>query len=234
MSKAVEKTRSKARVAGRKAPRKKLTSWSYSLWDMHDKCPFQTKCSYLLRLKRKKNKYAARGDEVHESFQHYLEGKATRIHVEAKDWKKKMKALKDKGAVPEEPWGFDKQFKITPWKRAWLRMKLDARVQTGTHLDIIDYKTGNIYAKHAEQGSLYALGGFLWYLDVLTLDVEFWYIDKNEIIRYEYHRDELPNLIEVWSNRAEDIFSDTTFLPRPGKHCDWCSYRKKEGGPCKY
>lgn len=213
-----------------------LKSWSYTVWSTWKECPLRAKYRWIDRLKEPSNKAMSRGNDIHTAAEKFVQAKSgTKTQVkELKPWAPKLVELRRSGAAVEEPWGFDKQWTVTSWREAWLRMKLDVRVLEGRHARVIDHKTGKRYDSHKDQAELYTVGAFLRHPELLTLDVEMWYIDQKSIDRIEYDRRELPSLVRKWDDRAKELFRDRNFYPRPTTKCAWCSFSKSKGGPCKY
>jgi hypothetical protein len=126
-----------------------------------------------------------------------------------------------------------------------VRIKVDyAREVAGDTLIIRDWKTGkfhaDLHADYLETLQLYALGGLLKYphikrvkpfLNYVDLGKEYPGPDDGELV---YARADVPELKKLWTSRAEPIFKDTVFAPRPGPKCKWCAFSASKGGPCKF
>jgi hypothetical protein len=136
-------------------------------------------------------------------------------------------------------WGLTKDWRLCGYFEkgvVWTRMKVDTHLFNleSKVLTIIDYKSGKIYPEdHEKQGSLYAIGGFAKYPEARTVNVKFWYTDQEEEKVYIYTRDQLPALQRMWNREVLPMLRDVRFQTRPGRHCSWCPFSIKEGGPCE-
>lgn len=124
----------------------------------------------------------------------------------------------------------------------WHRQKLDAwyvvRNGDGHHATIIDFKTGKRYEqKHADQMEVYALGAMARFDDVTHVTAALVYVDQpddpSNPLTMEFSRDEhAKRLARSWNRRAERFQRDEAFAAQQGRHCGWCPYSQKKGGPC--
>jgi hypothetical protein len=187
----------------------------------------------------------ARGQQVHEAAQQYVEAKrAPRLHPDLDKFKQKLAALRKCGTLCEQDWAFTKDWQRTSWfgADAWLRIKMDAHylLQQGpakrklTTVYVIDYKTGRVHEEHAEQRSLYALGALLMYPDAARVVTEHWYLDSGEVGRDEFAGDSFESLRKAWLKKTKPMLSDKRFAPRPGPYCRWCFYSKAKNGLCRF
>jgi hypothetical protein len=159
-------------------------------------------------------------------------------------FKKDFAELRKQKATCEHQWAFTKDWKSTSWfgSDAWLRIMCDAvytiSVKTGKNglvenkLVIVDHKTGKQREEHEKQRSLYALGGFLLYPDVVEVKAEHLYLDSGERQASEFRRTDLEGLQKEWLDKTKAMLSDKRFPPKPGYYCGWCFYSKAKNGPC--
>lgn len=177
--------------------------------------------------------------------------KGRKLPKELETFAEEFKALKKaKGIETEAQWTFDKAWNpLGPsgWfsSAAWLRIKVDAfyfttsktKGKTYTEVHIIDFKTGRPNPDHEQQRSLYALGAFLMFPDIVKVRAEHWYLGPGLVEpnpRKDYRIEQLPALKKEWTARTEAMLNDTTFAPRPGNYCQWCFASAAKGGPCKF
>ena len=224
----------------------RLGAWSYSRWDDYEKCPFLCKCKHVLRMKEPDSPAMANGTIVHQLADQYVRGVLKKFPKELGDFQQESSTLITNKAQTEQEWAFDSAYSQVSWfsKEAWLRIKVDAHYliqeKTGrngivkTTVVIVDYKTGRNKAEHAQQRSLYALGGFVVYPDAVMVVAEHWYLASGEIESDEFLAKDLPKLQKQWEQRTRAMLNDTTFMPRPGAYCRWCHFSKVKGGPCKH
>jgi len=221
---------------------RKLTTWSFSSWEAYDQCPFKVKCKRIDGLKEPENKYMARGTKVHQCAQNFVERKQRTLANELISFSKQLKVLRStKDTACEIEWGFTKKWEPCAWndKKVWCRVKTDVttspKSKNPAGLHIIDYKTGKIYTeKHAKQGGLYALGGFLMFPEVEVITTQFWYVDHAHTTSETYHRAEVPEIKRVWEDRVRPMLNDTQFPAKPNQYCGTCHFRKANGGPCVF
>jgi len=188
------------------------------------------------------------GTITHQVADHFVRGTLKKFPKELKGFKAEYTALREQKAMTEQEWAFNADYEQVDWfsKEAWLRIKVDAhyldesQVKKGrqkitlTRVIIIDTKTGKNKAEHTEQRSLYALGGFLRYPDVVEVVAEHWYLDSGEIESDTFKAKDLDKLKKKWEQRTRAMMADTTFAPRPGNYCRWCFFSKAKGGPCRF
>jgi len=220
-----------------------LTAWSFSRWEAHsgpDGCPLFFKLKFLDKVEEPGSPAMARGNRVHQEIAAYLTNRGA-PPPETKNFMvllEQARQFEDK--VVEQQWGFTSKFKPTTWfgKETWFRAILDLALMyedwTG---EAIDLKTGKRYGVSKEQVQLFG-AAFLWkYPTVQKVTTRLWYLDEsapnNELID-EVKREELPAIEADWQRAVAPMFSDQTFLPRPGRKCARCFYSKSQTGRCKF
>lgn len=162
-----------------------------------------------------------------------------------------MRAIKKLGAIAEGNYAFTKSWSPcspTDWAHAWLRVKIDAELVTARdakttepkELTQVDFKTGKPYPITKEQSELYAVTGFHRYPTVDTIEVEFWYLDSGEVVKYIYARTEYTTLKKKWAARGRETIAARQFPPTTnGYNCTYCPFSTKqtlgngEKGPCE-
>lgn len=223
-----------------------VTSWS------HSKLGDFEKCKHLFWLKHDKRipeperelkpgqtEFANdRGTRVHDNCEGYVRGDHDALTPEAdKHFGYQldlMRTLYQEGKVSlEGEWGFDKDWEVTDWKKAWLRMKLDALVFVDpTHAIVIDYKTGKKWGnevKHMEQLQLYQLATFLRYPQLEKVTAELWYLDQNEVTSLTFTRSQGLRFRQGFDKRGNAALSCTVFPPNPNRwSCMYCNYKNTE------
>lgn len=224
---------------------KRITAWSYSRWNDYEKCPAYAKFKFIDKIKEPESNAMENGTIVHQMADHFVRGTMKKFPKELGAFKDEYTALRDAKALTEQEWAFNDQWEPVDWfaKDAWVRVKVDAtclvqekakRGMVRTTVVIIDTKTGKNKAEHAQQRTLYALGGFSKFPDAVRVVAEHWYIDSGEIENDEFTRADIPKLKQQWEKRTRAMLADTTFVPRPGAYCRWCAYSKAKSGPCQF
>lgn len=169
--------------------------------------------------------------------------KSRKLPPELDTFAEEFKALrKTPGVRVEESWAFTRDWVPTGWfaGNAWLRIKVDlhylATKKQGfkrvTTVYIRDHKTGKMKDDHKLQRSLYALGALIMYPDAVAVEAAHWYLDAGEEKKDVFQASQLEELKAEWLNRTTAMLNDTSFATHAGQHCNWCHFRKANGGPC--
>jgi hypothetical protein len=178
-------------------------------------------------------------DELAAFAEEFEELRNSKLHVIAEADVDPFK-MPGKAVFARFAWGLTKQWKLCGFFDkgvTWCRMKVDTHTWNceSKTVRIIDYKSGRIYPDdHEDQANLYAIGAFKKYPEAEHVRVEFWYTDQQEVKPYQYTCAMLPRMQKAWESKVRPMLSDTRFMPRPGRHCGWCSYGVSKGGPCAH
>jgi CRISPR/Cas system-associated exonuclease Cas4 (RecB family) len=221
---------------------KTIRSWSFSRLDTYETCPYRAKLQFVDKLpepERKPDHPAARGDRIHKGGELFVRGEGE-LQPEFKDFAPQMQKLRQlyiEGKVEvEQDWNYDDAWQPTTEKYPWLRIKTDVWVSPDPSFGIvIDHKSGRKFGneiKHTQQTQLYALGAFLRNPDLDRVTTEIWYVDQNDTLSLDYHRDNALKLVGSWERRAGRMLEDTMFKPRPGPGCKYCPYSPRGTGAC--
>ena len=181
-----------------------------------------------------------RGTRIHDSCEHFVNGTSDDLATEAAkhfEWRLIwMRHLFKLGMVSlEGEWGMDVNWGIAEWKKAWLRLKLDAMVHhSETEATVIDYKSGRKFgneAKHMEQLILYSLVAFLRYPKLDRVTAELWYIDQDDTTSQTFTRAQGLRFMKNWNDKGQKITTCADFPAAPSMwNCRWCPYGTREGG----
>ena len=215
-----------------------------------------------VRIQEPDNPAFVKGNAVHSTADIYIGGIGSKrpsllltlppeapgakpVKVDMSAIKPDLDMLRKAKSRSEQEWAFTKAWLPTGWfdKDAWLRIKTDAcadTVKPPTVL-IVDWKTGKQYDDHRQQRSLYALGGLqLVQIGALAggskdvdLTVKHVYVDFGKPATETFKMKDLAPLKREWLARIKGMMSDTKFDATPGRHCSWCKFNAKKGGPCK-
>lgn len=148
-----------------------------------------------------------------------------------------MKALRKMKAVAECQWAFNVNWKPTSWfgADAWCRVMLDAYTPPKKSTRVIDFKTGRYRENYASQIELYALAAFLQFPKLETVHTELWYLDEGVLVEEEHDRGIVEPLQRKWEKQTRPMLVDETFKATPSSNaCRFCSFKKADGGPCKF
>jgi len=180
----------------------------------------------------------ARGNEMHETIEAYLQGWIVDLPPELAEWKEAFDALKTSNFTAEQAIGLDNHWNVLPdWfdKRTWLRAKMDAKIlKDKDTLRVIDFKSGKYRIPSEDQVELYAIVGYAMHPEVKTVKAEFWFIDQNDSYMREYSAEELERLKTKYEKAAEALYNTEVWVENPSRECKWCTYSKSKGGPCKF
>lgn len=217
-----------------------MKSWSFSRREVFEKCGWRAKLQYVDRLPVPPSPHADRGTAIHEGAQDWVQRKRPDLIPEVANFADelgRLRELYDEGKVLiEDEWGFDADMQPCAWdaQECWLRMKLDFLVHLSpTHKLVIDLKSGKKdgnQIKHADQGQLYTVGTMLKYPETEQVDVEFWYVDKNDSTPASYTAAQAAKFMPIQVERGREATSGV-YTPRSNIFsCKWCPYRPEHLG----
>lgn len=124
---------------------KHIPSWSPSRWQVFEQCKYRAKLQWLDKIADNTPRpNADRGTAIHQEAEDYVRGKAALTHNLrhfSDDFASLAAHFKAGRVICEEEWGFDREWRVAEWKRAWLRLKCDAVAHLdATHIAVVDYK----------------------------------------------------------------------------------------------
>lgn len=220
-----------------------IPSWSISRIQVYEQCAYRAKLSWLDKIPDTQPKTAAdRGTAIHQEAEDYVTEKND-FTSNLRHFKIDFDALKrhanEGRVVCEEEWGFDRNWNVSDWKRAWLRLKCDAVCfLDSTHAVVIDYKTGKRFGnevKHAIQLQLYALCALIRYPELEQVTCELWYLDQNELAAFSMKRSQMGKYLKLFDNKGRKFTEDTIFKPNPNvESCKYCPYHPSKQADCEY
>ena len=223
-----------------------IASWSHSRVVEFEKCKFAAKLKFVDRIPEPerplppgKSEHANdRGTRVHEGAEAFVRGLGSilpEMNAFRAEFDKLARTFATGAVSLEGEWGFDRGWEATPWRTAWLRMKLDALVFLSPYEAVaIDYKTGRKFGneiKHGEQVQLYQLACFLRYPELEVVHTELWYLDQDDITQRTFTRAQGLRFRDAWNRRGALITSAVQFPANPNKFsCQYCPYGMPENG----
>tara|TARA_A100001391_G_scaffold161661_1_gene120566 strand:- start:786 stop:1547 length:762 start_codon:yes stop_codon:yes gene_type:complete len=221
-----------------------VPQWSYSRLKNFEECPYKVFIDAVKKIKQPSGPAAERGTEIHDAGEQFVKGDTDLLRDEYSHFDQDMRLARDMysegKAEVEGEWGFTTDWKPTGWmdKDTWARIKLDLLMRpTETSARVVDYKTGKKIGNelsHKQQGNLYAVGTFMRYPEIEYIEVEFWYLDQNDIMRSSFTRESALKFLPVWNRRALALTTATTWKPTPSpKACRFCSYGKGDFPECR-
>lgn len=216
--------------------KKMVTNWSYSALKTYKQCPRKLKLGRLDGIKEPMSPPLERGVAIHKLAEDFVAEKQLAIPCELAKFKEEFLHLQAVGARAEEEWAFLRSWEPCGWHdpSVWIRMKVDAFHFDGPRMTIIDYKTGKVYGENKGQCSFYALGAFIMFPEITSIDVHLWYLDSGDTVSDNYEREEMDDMKAWWEHEARPMLCDTTFAPRPSYMCKWCFFSNRKNGNCEY
>lgn len=204
--------------------------WSYSSISNFEKCARKYFYSKIEGMRDPAGSAAQRGTRIHEAIEKYLLNEEDELpEVVFNSFGKELEKARELGAMAELSFSYDDQWQPMEWDDAWVRGKVDL-VLPDDNL-IVDFKTGKYYANHREQASLYALAMMIGGVTE-EANVEFWYIDLDDVMEWSWDKDDMPKLKSMWEHRAARLEKEERWDPNPNYLCKWCAFSMKKGGPC--
>jgi CRISPR/Cas system-associated exonuclease Cas4 (RecB family) len=206
--------------------------WSYSRLSTYEKCPAKFKYSYIDKIKGPKHPAAARGTEIHESIENFLNG-GKELHEVATPYKHVFKEIRAHDPFVEEKVAFTAKWKLAPWDDCWGRAAIDSAYIYGNRVEVQEWKTGKMYDDHAEQRALYLLLAMVKWPAGQVYRHQTYYLDLGKKKSLEVTKDELIGAREDFTARVTIMASDDVLAARPGPYCGYCNFSRYKGGPCK-
>jgi hypothetical protein len=184
-----------------------LKKWSYSSWSLFKDVPYLLYAQEVLKIRREGGTAAARGHEIHQHIEDYVNGTRDDCHPEAK---RIVDTLRDEGftVYTERRYTLDADWRqVDEHDKVFTAiMDIYAEHPSG-RVKILDWKTGKKYSmKHTQQGRLYASVA----KDVHGVDeceVEFHYLDGGTPLILEMSSKLVAAANIYWHKEGEGILS---------------------------
>ena len=215
------------------------TTWSYSRWDTWRQCPLKYKLTHLDKLDKEQSPAMIRGNRLHISLAHYIEGKQAEMPVEVKDPAHRdlyaaMRAFPNK--MVEQQWGFTEKWKATGWfgKDTWFRAILDvALFYEDDEVEAIDHKSGKRYGSNDDQMELFGFSVMCRVPSAKNVVTRLIYFDQPGLqIIHEFPVKDREKLAAKWAELARPMLADRAWPARPNDKCGWCPFGRDKGGQC--
>jgi CRISPR/Cas system-associated exonuclease Cas4 (RecB family) len=230
-------------------------AWSYSRLSIYRECAKKFYYKFIEKLEEPQSPAMARGQEMHELFEHYSRGGAVEfqeaIHTACLPWLEPVRAFKP---IIEEGFAFRRDWTPTEYfaRDVACRVKMDLfyvledapkksehkYVGPFPQAIVIDYKTGKIKPEeHEEQLKLYARAAYAQRQGIKSVHTGVWYVDHEKTPRFmalfKDRTKDVPQLTRYWDGQTKKMLADRTFKATPSSRCSWCPFSYKKGGPCK-
>lgn len=211
-------------------------TWSYSKYSKFKQCPKAYEFKYIQKLPEPQGPALERGIHIHELGEKFLKGEID-LPEEYNKVKRQMLQFKKQEAIPEMAIGLTRDFEECEFfgKDVWFRGKLDVTVYAGSDkINITDLKTGKIReGEYDDQLEIYGLITHACY-DVEVVNTYLLFIDQGKVVTGKpFHIDDYEKIKKKWIKKINAMEKTKTFRPNPSWLCNYCHYRKSNGGPCE-
>lgn len=216
---------------------------SYTRQALYEKCAFQYKCRFILKLPEEERYASQRGTLLHSKAEHFILGDITGVPKELEVYSEELITLREglmTGTLSVE---VEKDLAVTrgwgpttydDWNNVWIRAKADVVIDEGDSVTVIDHKTGMMYDSHKDQADIYSILAFCHYPKAKEVSVEMWYYDNKDLfLSSSMTKKQLPKAKKLLKGRIDKAEKDKVFKPTPGDYCRYCSFASSKGGPCK-
>ena len=213
-----------------------ITRWSYSRLGTYESCPKKAYYKYIEQLPETQHPAAARGTRIHGLAEDYIVGNIKELPKELRLFSDGFEKLREdwlaEKVFVEQDWAFDIDWDTAPWRgdTTWGRYKIDAFFKEGDYGKVIDFKTGKYWSNevgYKDQCSLYACGVFSRFPDLQNVETELWYLDHQKISRFAFSKEEIQEVQDNFTSRAQATTHDTEFIATPSENaCRWCPFKE--------
>lgn len=218
-------------------------TWSYSRWSCAKKCLAKYKFQFIDKI-ASDTVWSTRGSEVHAKAEAFVKGSISGMPKDLRPVSEEITQLRDLRRSMQADVEVENDFAITQdykpckwddWNEVWCRSKLDVAVNADEHITVIDYKTGQIYPEHLEQGHTYGVCAASHFPNYKSMRVEMWYTDIGKFRAWNYTKKDIAYARQFFTNEIKKLARTKEFTPNPtDKNCYWCPYKASKGGPCEY
>ena len=227
-----------------------ITSWSFTRVIDYERCPLYAHLKYTARIVEPERELRPgqteqandRGSRIHKLADDFINGRERKLDHTLFGFMREFRQVrwgKENGKVStEEEWGFDHDWNVAEWSKAWHRSKLDIMYKLNAYQAVvIDLKTGRKdgnEAKHGQQLQLYAVDTCLRDAAIEEVTSEAWYLDSGDLTSVVYPRKVVLAFKKSWQNRGNKITLATEFPPNPNRFsCKYCGYGPWGTNHCK-
>jgi CRISPR/Cas system-associated exonuclease Cas4 (RecB family) len=214
----------------------KHTVFSFSRLKTYDQCAAKYKFTYIDKLPQPTGPAAERGKMIHAEIEELVKGKLPLYSEITEYLEPKILEWRNKNAQAELEFAVDKDWNEVPYdsKQARFRGVIDLYYEEDNVATVLDHKTGK-ERDYADQLITYATVIFSIkpHIDNILPVIEF--IDKKKTVKYDaISKNKLGSMKVDLGFKFMAIENDNIFAPNPGYLCNYCHYRKNNGGPCKW
>jgi CRISPR/Cas system-associated exonuclease Cas4 (RecB family) len=226
---------------------KAISATSYSRMKVYNTCPKQAYLKYIEKIPEAerpplpagKEYPNDRGSRIHDELEAYVKGENDRFPPEADNFFAEVEHLRElrqknsSQVMTEDMWCFTRDWSNVPkedYRNVWLRVILDVICFVSEeYAVVVDYKSGRKDGNevdHARQGQLYMLAAFLLFPRLQRIQVEFWYIDHDDIAIQKFTRKQGLKFFKGFDMKFQEMTTTTKFPSKPNMHnCRFCPYK---------
>lgn len=210
---------------------------SYTKISMYMECPRKKRYKYDERRDIPASPAAQRGIDYHRELETAISSpEPTQLSEQFTFYSDYLGRLRALSAQAEYKFALTKEWTPVPWESsdAWVIGVADVWVASNPTSHVQDWKTGQIYPNHENQGEFYATSLFSYVPEAREIRATFIYTDLRKTREWTYHRDQLDSLRSRWASRIERMERDTENAPTPSFRCRSCPFSRGKGGPCQF
>lgn len=213
-------------------------AWSLTKLKTFETCGARYDYKYNQHLPDVSSQAAADGQRKHKEMEGFINGTLPTLTGPLEFYYGFLTALKD-SPVPlytEYRIALNKDWtRCTEREEPWYIGYLDLFRKGESTANFWDWKSGKIYPGHLEDMEVYAVATMAAHPEIETLTATYTYIDKGQNRERLFSREaEFDALRAKWTPRVERMETATQFIPNPQFFCRYCSYSKRNGGPCPF
>ncbi len=223
----------------------KITAFSYSRLSDYERCPRFFKFKHVERRYEPKSPHMQRGIDIHNEAEKFLCGETDLFPDSCANYEEEFYEARSLRPIVEQKWAFDRNWRPVGFfdKSVYVRIIMDMCLPypDGT-LDVIDLKTGKLpYGDdqtYRDQMRLFSVGGYFQFRrdGIKKVTTRLWYLDHDaeNAVEEDFSEAQILEFKEEFEDRAEPMFNDNAFAPRPNDKCRFCHWRASNGGPCEF
>jgi len=210
----------------------KRLAHSFSGLELFDACPKRYNALKVEKsVKSEDSEASLAGTRDHKFLEdRLLDGSKLPPHLSKAE--SACEAIANSGLIvkPEQEFALTKELEPCDWwhQDAFLRVKADVGLYSGTTAALLDWKTGKRRPKPF-QLELGALTQFRHYPKIKSTKAAFLWLKDDTTDKYEFTReddyDRILNKFMTKVERVEEAKEENVWQAKPGFHCNWCELK---------
>lgn len=215
-------------------------AFSYSRYMTFKKCPLKYKFSYIdgLRPPFTESPAMARGTEIHQSIEDFLNGESEELHPDIHEfYGQYFNSIREDDVFPELPFSYNWEWNVCDFDSpdCMVRGFFDT-IHLYNGVNVLEYKTGKIYPEHVYQRTLYGIAARLAFPEGGPVSVTTMYLDQRKNKGGVVFDNMVEEAMPAWKNNFQRIIDTAPedMVANPHFGCKWCEFSRKKGGPCQF